>query len=58
MYGTASPVTRWRQAHPRLIGAENDILLRTAKDLREVFGQRRASGGSRVRIASAQERVG
>ena len=31
--GTASMVTRWRQAHPDIAGGENDCVLKTMRDI-------------------------
>lgn len=37
--GTASMVTRWRKEHPELIGTEDDIVRRMARDVRKVLGR-------------------
>ncbi|KAF8217691.1 S-adenosyl-L-methionine-dependent methyltransferase, partial [Mycena galopus ATCC 62051] len=36
--GTASMVTRWREAHPELVGTERDCVAEMARALREVMG--------------------
>ena len=41
LYETTSLMARWRQANPSLVGSENDILVKTAKSLREVLGNGR-----------------
>ncbi len=38
-YRTMSAMTRWRKANPGLVGTEEDILLKTEKDLREALGK-------------------
>ena len=38
VYETTSPMARWRQANPELIGTDSDILVKTARDLREALG--------------------
>lgn len=35
---TASTVTRWREAHPDLVGTEQDCVKVFVKDLREALG--------------------
>lgn len=35
---TASMVTRWREAHPNLIGTEKDCVKETVRDLRQALG--------------------
>lgn len=37
-YSTASMVTRWRDAHPELVGTENDVLKQYVRELREALG--------------------
>jgi hypothetical protein len=34
---TASMVTRWREAHPELVGTEDDVVSLTVRELREVL---------------------
>ncbi len=36
--GTASMVTRWREAHPDLVGTEEDVLVKAMKEFREIIG--------------------
>ena len=36
--GTASMVTRWREAHPELVGTEEDVLVEASKEFREIIG--------------------
>ena len=36
--GTASMVTRWREAHPGLAGTEEDVLAKMAREMRELLG--------------------
>ena len=36
--GTASMVTRWREAHPDLVGTEEDVLVKAIKEFREIIG--------------------
>ena len=36
--GTASSVTRWREAHPQLAGTEQDIAVKMARELKELLG--------------------
>lgn len=38
--GTASMVTRWREAHPELVGTDEDVLNVTVRELREALGGR------------------
>ena len=38
VYETTSLMARWRQANPELIGTDSDILVKTARDMREVLG--------------------
>jgi trans-aconitate 3-methyltransferase len=38
MLGTTSPVTRWREAHPDLVGTEKDCLKVHIKELCEAMG--------------------
>jgi trans-aconitate 3-methyltransferase len=45
--GTASMVTRWREAHPELVGTGEDIVSVTVRELREALGGREwFEGGS------------
>lgn len=37
--GTASMVIRWREAHPRLAGTEEDVVARMAREMREILGR-------------------
>ena len=44
---TASMVTRWREAHPELVGTEEDVVAVTVRELREALGGREwFEGGS------------
>jgi trans-aconitate 3-methyltransferase len=36
-YGTASMVTRWREAHPDLVGTDNDVVKVFVNELREAL---------------------
>ena len=36
--GTSSLVTRWREAHPQLAGTEQDVVVKMAREMREVMG--------------------
>ena len=36
--GTASMVTRWREAHPQLAGTEQDVVARMVREIRELLG--------------------
>ena len=36
--GTASMVTRWREAHPELVGTEEDVLVKAIREFREIIG--------------------
>ena len=35
---TASTVTRWREAHPHLAGTEQDVVVKMAREMREILG--------------------
>lgn len=35
--GTSSMVTRWREAHPQLAGTEKDVVIKVAREMREVL---------------------
>ncbi|KAK1750326.1 S-adenosyl-L-methionine-dependent methyltransferase [Echria macrotheca] len=35
--GTASPVIRWREAHPELVGTEEDVVRRMRREIEAVF---------------------
>lgn len=37
-FNTASMVTRWREAHPDLVGTEEDVVKETIRELREALG--------------------
>ncbi|KAI3401502.1 hypothetical protein diail_10936 [Diaporthe ilicicola] len=37
MLGTASPVTRWRQAHPELAGTEDDVVRRIRREVERLL---------------------
>lgn len=37
--GTASAVTRWREAHPQLAGREQDVVEKMAREMRELLGE-------------------
>ena len=39
MFETASMVTRWREAHPELVGTEKDVVIKMIKGAREVLGR-------------------
>jgi SAM-dependent methyltransferase len=46
-FGTASMVTRWREAHPDLVGTDEDVISVTVRELREALGgQEWFEGGS------------
>lgn len=36
--GTGSPIVRWREAHPDLVGTKDDILNKFVEQLKEVSG--------------------
>lgn len=36
--GTASMVTRWREAHPELVGTDEDAIVKTVREFREILG--------------------
>ena len=38
-YETISLMARWKLANPELVGTEDDVLVKTAKELRQVIGQ-------------------
>ena len=42
---TASMVTRWREAHPELVGTEEDVIAVTVKELRQALGGQEWFGG-------------
>ena len=46
LLSTASMVTRWREAHPELAGTENDVLVKMAREMREVLGEEELIIGS------------
>jgi len=50
--GTASPVTRWREAHPDLVGTEKDIVKAYTKDVQAVLspGQDKVLQGAGMAI--------
>ena len=37
MLGTASPVTRWREAHPEAVGTEQDVLRIMRRKLEKIL---------------------
>lgn len=37
--GTASMVTRWREAHPQLAGTEQDVVMKMGREMREIMGE-------------------
>ncbi|KAG6363861.1 hypothetical protein INS49_008964 [Diaporthe citri] len=37
LLGTASPVTRWREAHPELAGTENDVVRRMRREVERLL---------------------
>jgi len=43
--GTASSVTRWREAHPELTGTERDCVAEVVGQMRQVLGERGMRGG-------------
>ncbi|EMT67108.1 Trans-aconitate 3-methyltransferase [Fusarium odoratissimum] len=36
--GTASPVTRWREAHPEAVGTENDVVRQIRRRIEKILG--------------------
>lgn len=48
--GTASSVTRWREAHPDLAGAERDCVVELAAKMRAVVGDRPVRVGGAAAI--------
>lgn len=42
---TVSPVTRWREAHPELVGTKSDCVVVMIEQLREELGERKLRGG-------------
>lgn len=43
---TVSAVTRWRKAHPNLVGTERDCVTEHVSQMKEVVGDRPLRGGS------------
>lgn len=43
--GTVGAVTRWREAHPELVGTERDCVKEVLAELREVLGETPLRGG-------------
>lgn len=43
---TASMVTRWREAHPQLVGTEEDVVMRMAREMRDILGKEELVVGS------------
>jgi hypothetical protein len=43
---TASPVTRWREAHPEIAGTEDDCILKAVRQMKDVLGERLYRAGS------------
>ena len=39
MMSTGSMVTRWREAHPQLVGTEQDVVAKMAKEMRDLLGE-------------------
>ena len=39
MMSTGSMVTRWREAHPQLVGTEQDVVAKMAKETRDLLGE-------------------
>ena len=37
--GTASSVTRWREAHPELVGTEQDVVEKMTRGVQELLGE-------------------
>ncbi|TAQ91385.1 Geranylgeranyl diphosphate synthase/Squalene synthase [Chlorociboria aeruginascens] len=48
--GTASSVTRWREAHPELVGTEKDCVTELLAQLREVIGERGLRGSGPIAL--------
>jgi hypothetical protein len=47
---TASMVTRWREAHPELVGADNDCVRETMDEVRRALGESGEIGNEDVSI--------
>jgi hypothetical protein len=43
--GTVSSVTRWREAHPELVGSKDDPVIIVLEQMREVLGETMLRGG-------------
>ena len=43
--GTVSAVTRWREAHPELVGTERDCVIEVVGQVRQILEGRRLRGG-------------
>lgn len=39
MYGSGSPIVRWRQAHPKLVGTDQDIVKKHFNMIRKIIGK-------------------
>ena len=46
--GTASAVTRWREAHPELVGTERDCVAEVLAQMRPVLGDAKVRGGGQT----------
>lgn len=58
-YGMASMVTRWREAHPKLVGMEEDVVAVTVRELREApGGQEWFEGGTTTGLLMFKRRRG
>ena len=54
---TASMVTRWREAHPELVGTHEDVVAVTVRELREALGGREwFEGGSATALLMLKRR--
>jgi hypothetical protein len=52
--GTASMVTRWREAHPHLVGTESDCVLLTMKAVATAMGRSESKFGEvKIKVGSS-----
>lgn len=48
LLGTASPVTRWREAHPELVGTEEDVIRRMRRTVERLLHEAGVEKGKEV----------
>ncbi|KAF4457878.1 hypothetical protein F53441_231 [Fusarium austroafricanum] len=46
--GTASPVTRWREAHPEALGTENDVVRQVRRKIEKILGDAGVEKGKEI----------